>query len=36
VMIFAMTRACAGDWQGVCRAFSEFADFCADFAQTVG
>jgi hypothetical protein len=35
-MIFAMARPCPADWQRVCPARSEFAYFCADFAQMAG
>ena len=33
VMILAMGGRCPAGWQRVCRACSEFAYFCADFAQ---
>src|SRR6266446_10684996 len=33
-MILPMARRCPARWQRICPACSEFADFCADFAQT--
>jgi len=34
MMIFPMAGRCAADWQRVCPVCSEFAEFCAEFAQT--
>jgi protein-S-isoprenylcysteine O-methyltransferase Ste14 len=33
-MILPMARRCPARWQRICPACSEFAYFCADFAQT--